>query len=92
VPFLAGGVAGVFGWFFTFPLDTIKTRIQGSGLLDDAYKPYNPYATTWDAMKNSYYDDGVIGFYQGLGPTLIRAVPVNMFIFGVHRAVVTALS
>jgi solute carrier family 25 (mitochondrial carnitine/acylcarnitine transporter), member 20/29 len=27
---LAGGVAGVVGWLATFPLDVVKTRIQGS--------------------------------------------------------------
>ncbi|KAJ3576537.1 hypothetical protein NP233_g368 [Leucocoprinus birnbaumii] len=27
---LAGAVAGVVGWFATFPLDVVKTRIQGS--------------------------------------------------------------
>lgn len=26
--FLAGGVAGILSWLFTYPIDTIKTRIQ----------------------------------------------------------------
>ena len=28
--FLAGGTAGLSSWFFTYPLDTIKSRIQGN--------------------------------------------------------------
>lgn len=42
VPFLlAGGVAGVAGWAFTFPFDVIKTRIQSSrdGALPPAPHP-----------------------------------------------------
>ncbi|KAJ7746742.1 carnitine/acyl carnitine carrier [Mycena maculata] len=28
---VAGGVAGVVGWLVTFPMDVVKTRVQGSG-------------------------------------------------------------
>ncbi|KAF8888068.1 mitochondrial carrier domain-containing protein [Infundibulicybe gibba] len=27
---IAGGIAGIAGWLFTFPFDVVKTRIQGS--------------------------------------------------------------
>lgn len=27
-PFISGGLAGVISWLFTYPIDTIKTRIQ----------------------------------------------------------------
>merc|ERR1719229_1784151 len=29
-PFLAGGFAGMFSWYFTYPIDCVKTRIQAS--------------------------------------------------------------
>lgn len=28
-PFIAGGTAGTLSWLFTYPIDTIKTRVQG---------------------------------------------------------------
>ncbi|KAJ7173590.1 carnitine/acyl carnitine carrier [Mycena filopes] len=100
---VAGGVAGVVGWLATFPLDVVKTRVQGSGhgafpgpgasLLPGDRPPIeNPYRTTWSAIVNSYRAEGLRVFYRGLEPTLIRAVPVNMVTFGVFQALVNAFS
>ncbi|KAJ7065332.1 carnitine/acyl carnitine carrier [Mycena amicta] len=97
---VAGGVAGIVGWLATFPLDVVKTRIQGSGPgVDAVFTPLlgnpdaprtNPYRTTWSAIVNSYRNEGFSVFYRGLAPTLIRAVPVNMVTFAVFEAVVSA--
>ncbi|KAF8184484.1 carnitine/acyl carnitine carrier, partial [Pholiota molesta] len=40
---LAGGVAGVAGWVVTFPLDVVKTRVQGS---QPVYVPISTHAPT----------------------------------------------
>ncbi|KAJ7708705.1 mitochondrial carrier domain-containing protein [Mycena rosella] len=71
------------GWLATFPLDVVKTRVQGS-----SPTPANPYRTTWSTIVYSYRNEGLRVFYRGLAPTLIRAVPVNMVTFGVFEAVV----
>ncbi len=67
---LAGGVAGVVGWFATFPLDVVKTRVQSSSGSD----PANPYRSTWSTIINSYRNEGFAVFFRGLAPTLIRLV------------------
>ncbi|CAK5273744.1 unnamed protein product [Mycena citricolor] len=99
---VAGGVAGIVGWFATFPLDVVKTRIQGTSLNHSAaIRPLregasdsvlNPYRTTWSAIVNSYRAEGLGVFYRGLAPTLLRAVPVNMVTFAVFESVVKMLS
>tara|TARA_B110000208_G_C11745874_1_gene421708 strand:- start:255 stop:932 length:678 start_codon:yes stop_codon:yes gene_type:complete len=38
--FLAGGTAGVLSWFFTYPIDIVKTRIQ-------SYKCYGVSQALW---------------------------------------------
>lgn len=65
---LAGGVAGVVGWFATFPLDVVKTRVQSSS----GYDSSNPYRNTWSTVVNSYRNEGFSVFFRGLAPTLIR--------------------
>jgi len=93
---VSGGVAGVVGWSATFPIDVVKTRVQGTGpgITAAAVAPLtpgaNPYRTTWSTIVNSYRAEGIPVFFRGLAATLIRAVPVNMVTFGVFEAVVGA--
>ncbi|KAF4610872.1 hypothetical protein D9613_007212 [Agrocybe pediades] len=105
---LAGGVAGIAGWVATFPLDVVKTRMQGShpiltpspsppGVTAPLLKPSdmkdsNPYRSVSSTILNSYREEGIKVFFRGLSPTLIRAIPVNMVTFAVFEAVVHLLS
>ena len=38
VSILAGGAAGFFFWFLTYPFDTIKSKIQSDSLEKPKYK------------------------------------------------------
>ncbi|TRM68390.1 mitochondrial carrier domain-containing protein [Schizophyllum amplum] len=105
---VAGGVAGIAGWVFTFPFDVVKTRMQSppQPLVNPASAPFaagaaapllprpaiDPQRTTWSTVVHCYRTEGMGIFFRGLAPTLIRAVPVNMATFATFEAVVHALS
>jgi solute carrier family 25 ornithine transporter 2/15 len=72
--FLSGGFAGMFGWTVAMPFDVPKTNVQ----------------SRWDTkVLGSYIPEmirigkerGIRGFYNGLGPTLVRAFPANAALF-----------
>ncbi|KAG1812845.1 mitochondrial carrier domain-containing protein [Suillus subaureus] len=99
VLFVSGGVAGVVGWLPTFPMDVVKTRMQstetpGARSIVRSGVPTgdNPYRTTISTIQHSYRTGGVAGFFRGLSPTMLRAIPVNMATFAVYETVVGILS
>ncbi|GAA5912400.1 uncharacterized protein JCM6883_005656 [Sporobolomyces salmoneus] len=84
---VAGGLAGIVGWGITFPLDVIKTKIQSTPLPSPS-SPH-PYATVRSSFVSAYREGGWRVFVAGLGPTLVRSVPVNMVTFAVFELVVS---
>lgn len=74
--FLAGGFAGMMGWTAAMPFDVPKTNVQ-SRWGSDA-KVIGNY---WPEMKVIARERGLLGFYNGLAPTLVRAFPANAALF-----------
>ena len=60
---LCGGLAGEVLWLLSHPLDLIKTKMQTDGFGADQH-----FATMRDAFRHLFY---------GLGPALLRAMPVS---------------
>jgi solute carrier family 25 carnitine/acylcarnitine transporter 20/29 len=67
----SGGMAGVANWVVAIPADVIKSRIQS--------------ATGKTSMANVigelYKQEGIKGFFRGLGPVMLRAFPANAACF-----------
>ncbi|TYZ57798.1 hypothetical protein PybrP1_012036 [[Pythium] brassicae (nom. inval.)] len=61
-----GGVAGATGVAATFPLDIVKTRLQGG------HGAPGGAVATFSAILRA---DGVRGLYRGLPPTLVGVLP-----------------
>ena len=73
----AGGAAGVAMWIPVFPVDTVKSRVQSL--------PGNP--TIGGVIRQIYANNGLKGFFPGMGPAMARAVPANAATFlGVELA------
>ncbi|GAA6008502.1 uncharacterized protein JCM10292_006945 [Rhodotorula paludigena] len=101
---VAGGLAGIAGWGFTFPIDVVKTKIQAETLPSSPSptipastasigtlpaRPRATDATLRSAFLATYREGGWRAFVAGLGPTLVRSVPVNMVTFAVFELVVS---
>ncbi|CAG9941331.1 unnamed protein product [Clonostachys rosea f. rosea IK726] len=71
-----GGLAGEALWLASYPFDVVKSKMQTDGFGAEQKYPTmrSCFASTWKA-------DGIRGFWKGIGPTLLRAMPVSACTF-----------
>jgi len=77
---VAGSVAGVATWVSCYPIDVVKTAQQTM--------PANTPKSQLRAMavaRSIYSTDGVKGFFRGITPTVLRAIPSNAVTFLVYE-------
>ena len=67
--FLAGALAGTIAVTACYPLDLVRTR------LTTQFEGHEHYKGIRDAFKQIYRLEGPVGFYSGIGPTMLVAVP-----------------
>jgi hypothetical protein len=67
--FIAGAVAGTAAVVGCYPLDLIRTR------LTTELEGREHYRGIGDAFKKIYAEEGFLGLYSGIAPTLLVAVP-----------------
>lgn len=82
---LSGGLAGSIGWFISFPLDCIKSQIQGSDLT-------KPRSATVLIFNNLMKTKGVRGLYSGVVPSITRAFIASSSRFSAYETVLWLLS
>jgi len=68
---LKGIFCGIALWSSMYPIDVIKTNIQGA-LLENKELTYK------QCIQNIYKKNSFGGFYRGFGLTIFRAIPVNI--------------
>jgi len=93
-----GAVAGLILWIGSYPLDVIKSRMQSDpGLrnkVPDTMAEFKGNLATigsvprYDGMvdcaRKIYSQSGFGGFWRGIGPTLVRAIPCSSGTFAAY--------
>jgi len=67
-----GGIAGAFGATVVYPIDLVKTRMQNQR---NTVVGEMLYKNSIDCVRKVYQNEGLRGFYRGLGPQLIGVAP-----------------
>ena len=67
-----GGLAGEALWLASYPFDVIKSKMQSDGFGDQ-----QKFKSMIDCFKKTFAIEGFSGFWKGIGPTLLRAMPVS---------------
>ncbi|KAK9717252.1 hypothetical protein K7432_006366 [Basidiobolus ranarum] len=76
---LAGAGAGCVASIVTCPLDVVKTKLQNQGRYDKGH-----YRGTFSTLSRIWKENGVRGWYRGLGPTIYGYLPTWAIYFTVY--------
>ncbi|KAG8529188.1 uncharacterized protein KY384_005823 [Bacidia gigantensis] len=74
-----GGLAGEMLWLSSYPFDVVKSKMQSDG-----FGPNKKFASMRDCFGQTWRSEGLRGFWKGIGPTLLRAMPVSAGTFVVY--------
>lgn len=76
---LYGGLAGEALWLASYPLDVVKSKMQTDKVGVDRV-----YGNMRDCFSQVWQKEGMRGFWKGLAPTCLRAMPVSAGTFFVY--------
>lgn len=69
---LCGGLAGEILWLLSHPLDVIKSKMQSDGFGEG-----QRYKSMREAFRITWRTGRIAGLFEGIGPALLRAMPVS---------------
>lgn len=84
---LYGGLAGEALWLGSYPFDVVKSKMQ-----TDGFGAEQRYKTMRDCFAQTWRAEGMRGFWKGIGPTLLRAMPVSAGTFAVVEMTMRAIN
>ncbi|CAO2656174.1 Nn.00g049770.m01.CDS01 [Neocucurbitaria sp. VM-36] len=82
-----GGLAGEMLWISSYPFDVVKSKMQSDGF-GEAQK----YKSMRDCFTKVWRAEGMRGFWKGIGPTLLRAMPVSAGTFATVEVTMRLIS
>ena len=72
---LCASFAGVLNCLTGHPLDSVKVRMQSA----------KPRASLVQIVKQMFVNEGLLGFYKGVGPPMITVPLINSIIFASYE-------
>ncbi|TLS23888.1 hypothetical protein PpBr36_08224 [Pyricularia pennisetigena] len=84
---LYGGLAGEALWLASYPFDVVKSKMQTDGFGEHAR-----YKSMRDCFAQTFRAEGLRGFWKGIAPTLLRAMPVSAGTFAVVEMAMRAMN
>lgn len=81
-----GGLAGEALWIASYPFDVVKSKMQSDGFGNE-----QKFKSMRDCFSKTWAKEGAMGFWKGIGPTLVRAMPVSAGTFAVVELTMRAL-
>lgn len=82
-----GGLAGEMLWLSSYPFDVVKSKMQ-----TDGFGEKMQYKSMRDCFAKTYRLEGLGGFWRGIGPTLLRAMPVSAGTFATVEVTMRMIS
>jgi hypothetical protein len=80
---VAGALSGAIAHFLTYPLDTVRRRMQVSGAVGAA-----KYSNIFNCLQTIIKKEGWGALFFGLAPTMLRAIPglgIHMFVYEIMK-------
>lgn len=75
-----GTVAGMSAQLLTYPLDTVRRRMQ----LNGGHGLQKAYKNSFDCIKKIISTEGMKGFYRGVIPNLVKIPPAAAIQFSMY--------
>ena len=72
------GLSKIFAGSLTYPYQVVRSRLQ-------TYDANKKYKSSRDVMVKVWQQEGLAGYYKGLGPNLLRVVPTTWVTFLVYE-------
>ncbi|PNS21318.1 hypothetical protein CAC42_1097 [Sphaceloma murrayae] len=82
-----GGLAGEMLWLSSYPFDVVKSKMQ-----TDRLGKEQVYKSMRDVFAQTYRREGLRGFWKGIAPTLLRAMPVSAGTFATVEVTMRLIS
>jgi len=80
-----GALAGQALWISSYPLDVVKSQVQSDQIVGGRYRG------ALDAARQTWRRAGLRGFWTGITPTLLRALPASACTFASVELTMRAL-